>query len=238
MDKYKFGDFIYQRRKKIGLTQEELGRKLGVTNKAVSKWEVGETLPEVTMLEPLANTLQVTVDELLKQTIKKEEEKKVKKVNLSLIIVSSIMLFITICTIIISCLYLNYRLNNEEQIILSQDNIEEVINIDKLSNFVINGQDIIITSFCSLNDKYHLKDDENITLVIEYEINYYYYLEDDKLGVVSYYKRSETITLNTNNLTQEIKLDLNTVNEISNFKNFKNVEVNYTILDYTGTVYK
>ena len=63
MDKYKFGEFLYQKRKEIGLTQEELGRKLGVTNKAVSKWEVGETLPEVTMLEPLANLLGITVDE-------------------------------------------------------------------------------------------------------------------------------------------------------------------------------
>lgn len=41
MDKYKFGNFIYERRKKLNLTQDELGRKLGVTNKAVSKWETG-----------------------------------------------------------------------------------------------------------------------------------------------------------------------------------------------------
>ena len=67
MDKYKFGEFIYQKRKKQGLTQEELGKRLGVTNKAVSKWEVGETTPDITMLEPLAKELQVTVDELLKQ---------------------------------------------------------------------------------------------------------------------------------------------------------------------------
>lgn len=41
MDKYKFGEFIYQRRKMLHITQEELGSKLGVTNKAVSKWETG-----------------------------------------------------------------------------------------------------------------------------------------------------------------------------------------------------
>ena len=78
MDKYKFGEFLYQKRKKIGLTQEELGRKLGVTNKAVSKWEVGETLPEVTMLEPLANLLGITVDELLTQRDKISSEIKFK----------------------------------------------------------------------------------------------------------------------------------------------------------------
>ena len=59
MDRYKFGDFIYQKRKALGLTQEELGRKLGVTNKAVSKWEVGETTPDITVLEPLASIFNV-----------------------------------------------------------------------------------------------------------------------------------------------------------------------------------
>lgn len=43
MDKYKFGEFIYNLRIANHLTQDELGRKIGVTNKAVSKWEVGET---------------------------------------------------------------------------------------------------------------------------------------------------------------------------------------------------
>ena len=59
MDRYKFGEFIYQKRKALGLTQEELGKRLGVTNKAVSKWEVGETTPDITVLEPLAKIFQV-----------------------------------------------------------------------------------------------------------------------------------------------------------------------------------
>lgn len=237
MDKYKFGEFLYQKRKKIGLTQEELGRKLGVTNKAVSKWEVGETLPEVTMLEPLANLLGITVDELLTQRIKKEEEKKVKKISTTLIVISSVMLFITICTIICSIIYVNYQLNKEEKVILSQDNINEIINIDPMNNFICNDQEIIISTTACLNDKYYLKDQDNITLIIEYEINYYYYLENDKLGVVSYLKRSETVTLNKDNLNQEIKLTLNPVNEIPDFKYFKNVEVNYTIIEFDGIVY-
>ena len=62
MDKYKFGEFIYQKRKQLHMTQDDLGRKLGVTNKAVSKWETGETLPEIQLLELLASTLNVTID--------------------------------------------------------------------------------------------------------------------------------------------------------------------------------
>ena len=46
----KIGELIEKYRKEKGLTQDELGRRLGVTNKAVSKWEVGETLPDVTII--------------------------------------------------------------------------------------------------------------------------------------------------------------------------------------------
>ena len=67
MEKYQFGEFIYQKRKQLHLTQDELGRKLGVTNKAVSKWETGETFPDIQLLAPLAKELNVTVDELLTQ---------------------------------------------------------------------------------------------------------------------------------------------------------------------------
>ena len=94
MDKYKFGEFIYQKRKARGLTQDELGRRLGVTNKAVSKWEVGETLPDVTIIRKLAEELGVSVDELLTQTDVKEEQRKVSKVNkllLTLVVVLSVL---------------------------------------------------------------------------------------------------------------------------------------------------
>ena len=74
MDKYKFGEFIYNQRKKLGYTQDELGRKLKVTNKAVSKWETGETLPDIQLLEELARVLNVTLDELI-TGVKPEVEK-------------------------------------------------------------------------------------------------------------------------------------------------------------------
>ena len=45
------GQFISERRKAIGLTQKELAERLGVTNKAVSKWETGGGMPDVSMLK-------------------------------------------------------------------------------------------------------------------------------------------------------------------------------------------
>lgn len=60
-----FGDFLYTLRKEKGMTQAQLADLLGVTNKAVSKWETGEAMPETSLLLPLSRILGVTVDELL-----------------------------------------------------------------------------------------------------------------------------------------------------------------------------
>lgn len=60
-----FGDFLYSLRKEKGMTQAELADALGVTNKAVSKWETGEAMPETALLVPISRIFGVTVDELL-----------------------------------------------------------------------------------------------------------------------------------------------------------------------------
>ena len=59
------GQFIARRRKAIGLTQKELADRLGVTNKAVSKWETGGGMPDISVLQELSRILEVSVDELL-----------------------------------------------------------------------------------------------------------------------------------------------------------------------------
>ena len=61
-----FGNNLYRLRKLRGWTQQELADQLGVTNRSVSKWETGETLPETGQLIPLADAFGVTVDELLR----------------------------------------------------------------------------------------------------------------------------------------------------------------------------
>lgn len=60
-----FGEFLYALRKEKGMTQAELAKALGVTNKAVSKWETGEAMPETALLLPISRIFGVTVDELL-----------------------------------------------------------------------------------------------------------------------------------------------------------------------------
>lgn len=74
MENERVGKYINLKRKALGMTQQELADKLGVTNKAVSKWERGEGYPEVTLLTKLAYVLNVTVDELLKGEDSKESK--------------------------------------------------------------------------------------------------------------------------------------------------------------------
>lgn len=65
MDQAKVGKFIAQLRKERGLTQEELGQRVGVTNKTVSRWENGNYMPDIELLVPLGEILGVSVNELL-----------------------------------------------------------------------------------------------------------------------------------------------------------------------------
>ena len=66
MDSQKIGQRIASLRKEQNLTQQELADRLGVTNKAVSKWERGDGLPDISLMTALADALDVTVDELLR----------------------------------------------------------------------------------------------------------------------------------------------------------------------------
>lgn len=65
MDNVKTGELISQIRKEKKLTQKELAERIGVTNATISKWETGKGFPDISLLEPLAKTLDITISELL-----------------------------------------------------------------------------------------------------------------------------------------------------------------------------
>lgn len=74
MDNKKIGAFIAANRKKKGLTQEQLGEKLGVSNKTISRWENGNYMPDLSLLEPLSKELEISLNELLAgEEIEKEK---------------------------------------------------------------------------------------------------------------------------------------------------------------------
>ena len=65
MEQQMIGKFISACRKEKGLTQMQLAEKLNITNRAVSKWETGKSMPDVSLMLDLCSILGITVNELL-----------------------------------------------------------------------------------------------------------------------------------------------------------------------------
>ncbi len=89
MNQEKIGKFIALTRKSVNLTQEELAEKLGISKNAVSKWERGLCLMDMSLLKPLSEILGVSVNEILagekineKDIEKKSEENIIKLTEL------------------------------------------------------------------------------------------------------------------------------------------------------------
>lgn len=85
MDMVKMGSLLAELRKERNLTQAELGEKLGVTNKTISRWETGNYMPSVEMLEELSTMYGMTINELLsgknypRKNIKRWQKQTLKK---------------------------------------------------------------------------------------------------------------------------------------------------------------
>ena len=67
MDQVKIGKFIAELRRRAGLTQEALGEKNGVTNKTISRWENGDYMPNIEMLQLLAEEFSISRNNMYKR---------------------------------------------------------------------------------------------------------------------------------------------------------------------------
>ena len=76
MDKVKTGELIREARKAKNYTQSELGDLLGVTNKAVSRWEKGESFPDIGVLENLARVLDIKIQDIVVGEVQASEQGK------------------------------------------------------------------------------------------------------------------------------------------------------------------
>lgn len=76
------GNSLFNARKKSGLSQEEVAEKLGVSRQTISKWELGETLPDIRQSKKLSNLYHLTLDELIDFDIDvKEIEQIIENTN-------------------------------------------------------------------------------------------------------------------------------------------------------------
>lgn len=93
MDQIKIGKFISELRKEKNMTQKELALKLGITDRAVSKWENGRGMPDVSLLRKISEIFEISVNELLSaQRIKEKDKKKKLEENYYSIVDSKIKL--------------------------------------------------------------------------------------------------------------------------------------------------
>lgn len=85
-----FGENLMRSRKKSGLSQEEVAAKLGVSRQTVSRWELGETLPDIQQAKKLSTLYHITLDELveldlqvkeIQEVIEKTTEETQKKID-------------------------------------------------------------------------------------------------------------------------------------------------------------
>ena len=121
MDQVKIGKFISDERKAKGYTQKQLSELLGISDKTISKWERGNGFPEASLLLPLCNELEITVNELLTgerisqqnykkkaeenmvNMIREKEENKQKILLTTMIGVISTITFVTLLLVV--CFY-------------------------------------------------------------------------------------------------------------------------------------
>lgn len=90
MDLIRIGAFIAELRKEQGLTQEQLGEQIGVTNKTVSRWETGKYLPPADVMLAMSKLFGVTINEILSgKRLMEEEYKQAAEKNIAQVIQSS-----------------------------------------------------------------------------------------------------------------------------------------------------
>lgn len=77
MNQQKIGRFISECRKQKGLTQAQLAETLGVSDKTISRWETGKTMPDLSFYEPLCEILDIQISELLYARKMTDKEKTV-----------------------------------------------------------------------------------------------------------------------------------------------------------------
>ena len=76
MNQERIGKFISKVRKEKKITQKQLAEKLGITDRAISKWENGKSMPDLALLKPLCDILNITINELLSGEYVDKSEKE------------------------------------------------------------------------------------------------------------------------------------------------------------------
>lgn len=211
MDQERIGKFILELRKEKKMTQQELADKIGVTDRAISKWENGRGMPDLSLMKPLCDELGISINELISgEKINKKEyqdrfeenifntinysQKQIKKTrNKYVIIIGVIFLFLIVLATLFG-IDIN-RMKNNEPVVFSTwgfdyfppVNLDEEKIINSIENYVVaNGdeyrKDANSKTFASM--KVFLIDEKkknNLFYVYAWVLEECFYYEDGKV---------------------------------------------------------
>lgn len=161
MNQDKIGKFIAELRKEKNLTQEELANKLGITKNAVSKWERGLSMMDVSLLKPVCDILGISIVELLNgekikqddfktktdDTIKNTIEYSNKQIKNSRI--KSIILTLLVIVIICIGIFFGYKI-----VLLNKYTLKKPDNVEEIVKGLKNQKEIKIYKRTLSNDEY------------------------------------------------------------------------------------
>ena len=212
MDQEKVGNFIKEIRIKNNLTQKELAEKLGVTFQAVSKWENGKNIPDISLLKEISRLFDVNIDEILDgKTKTKIDNKKIYYIFGGVIIVILIIIF----TLLFSGDNRDFEF---KQISTSCDNFNiagsMAYNKDKTSLYISsvefcgsNDNEIYESIGCTLYEEHNGEEIEISSCKVDKDITLEEYLKDVRISVDNYELSC------TNMLHSELYLEINAMLE-------------------------
>lgn len=196
MNPIKIGNLISRKRKEKNYTQKDLASKLGVTDRAISKWERGVGCPDISYLEDLSKLLDISVVELLRGEEKNEfdDNDLIDSVKLSSditkynikktisVVTSTIIIFVTSLLIVLNLNNL-FLLNKKSKFLyqINFDNLENYYEIIKNNQGIYSNDDYkLILDYINNKNKLNLN---NINDKYEIRKNYKFFNEYSKINI-------------------------------------------------------
>ncbi len=144
MSNYTFGNYICELREKKGLTQSQLGERLGVTNKAVSKWENGGAYPSAELMYPLAKELGVSIEELYSVvSSEKKERSKMRRAVDALAGRSSVIILCAAVPVIVMWVLSWFFMEDPQKVVL--------LTVSPLAGLMVYGMFRLVFLFSKKN---------------------------------------------------------------------------------------
>ena len=211
-DLVKMGNHIAELRKERGLTQKKLAELIDVNDKSISKWEQGNLAPDITVLKPLADTLGVTLDEILCGETLEEIEKKKRKSEPLLVKIKRLKsrIFAYIMTVLAMSLIIIVMRQNEWKV--SDFSYNNKISVEGVWASNSNNAKLFFYNFYYKDDDYEeikLKDClikilENDTLIYSQTINKTEYITFDIFLKELYLKINTSRKIEKDDLIMEL----------------------------------